>query len=77
LIWFGFDLIGGVGTALGWVCDLRHCWSVGYLWSWQRLRMVGSRPELGCSCFGMPVVGIVRGRMWSIAGGSESTALYG
>jgi hypothetical protein len=38
--------------------------------------MVGSSPELGCSCFGMPVVGIVRGRMWSIAGGSESTALY-
>jgi hypothetical protein len=37
----------------------------------------GNKPELGCGCFGMSVVGIVRGKMGSIAGGLESTALCG
>jgi hypothetical protein len=39
--------------------------------------MIGNRPELGCGCFSMSVVGIVRGRMGSIAGGVESTTLCG
>jgi hypothetical protein len=43
-------------------------------WWWHNA-MIGNRPELGHGCFGMPVVGIMRGRMWCIAGGVESIAL--
>jgi hypothetical protein len=37
--------------------------------------MIVNRPELGCGCFGMSVVEIVRGKMGSIAGDVESTTL--
>jgi hypothetical protein len=44
---------------------------------WWRNGMTGNRPELGRDSFGMSMEGIVRGRMGSIAGGVESSALYG
>jgi hypothetical protein len=39
--------------------------------------MIGNRPELGRDCVGMFVVEIARGKMVSIAGGVQSTALCG
>jgi hypothetical protein len=46
----------------------------GWLW---RSGMIGNKPEHGLGCFDRLVVGNVKGKMVSVAGGGEPIALCG